>query len=96
MTIPAGSGVGAAKPAITPDLSALSDKDLEGLVARVCSPYGKVVRVAVHAAHTNPSVRAFALVDMSAVNEAERLAAAFKRPRMGSAVLLLLEPRTHS
>ena len=38
----------------------------------------------------------FALVDMSAVNEAERLAAAFRRPRMGSSVLLLLEPRNPS
>jgi hypothetical protein len=96
MTSPAVHPSGAAQTPITPDLGNLSDKDLEGLVARVCSPYGTVVKVAVHAAHTNPNVRAFALVDMSAPSEAERLAAAFKRPRMGSAVLLLLEPRTDS
>ena len=95
MTTPAVHTGGAERP-ITPDPGPMSDKDLEGLLARVCSPYGTVVRVAVHAAHTNPNVRAFALVDMSAVNEAEKLAAAFKRPRMGSAVLLLLEPRTYS
>ena len=79
-----------------PDLDALSGKDLEGLVARICSPYGNVVRVTVHAANANLAVRSFVLVDMSAVNEAERLAAAFKRPRMGSSVLLLLEPRNPS
>lgn len=86
---------GDAERPITPDLGPLSDKDLEVLVTRICSTYGKVVRVAVHSANTNPNVRAFALVDMSAVSEAERLAAAFRRPRMGSAVLLLLEPRTY-
>ncbi|HZM47374.1 MAG TPA: hypothetical protein VFC14_21325 [Burkholderiales bacterium] len=79
-----------------PDLGALSGKDLEGLVARICSPYGNVVRVTVHGANPNATARSFALVDMSAVNEAERLAAAFRRPRMGSSVLLLLEPRNPS
>ena len=95
MTTPDVHG-GAGEPPIAPDLSALSDKDLERAVAGVCSPYGTVVRVAVHTVRTNPGMRPFALVDMSAVNEAERLAAAFRRPRMGSAVLLLLEPRTYS
>jgi hypothetical protein len=95
MTTPAVHS-GSGERAIAPDLAALSDKDLEGIVTRICSPYGKVVRVAVHSAHANPNVRSFALVDMSAVSEAERLAIAFKRPRMGSAVLLLLEPRTYS
>jgi len=95
MTTPAVHG-GAVELPITPDLSALCDKELESLVARVCSPYGTVVKVAVHGAHANPGVRPFALVDMSEVSEAERLAAAFNRPRMGSAVLLLLGPRTYA
>ena len=78
------------------DLSNLSLSDLKMEVARVCSAYGTVVRVVVHRSHAHTSVRAFALVDMSMLEEAERLAVAFNRHTMGTAVLLLLQPRPAS
>ena len=74
------------------DLNSLSLGDLKIEVARVCSTYGTVVRVVVHRSHAHTSVRAFALVDMSLLEEAERLAVAFNRHTMGTAVLLLLQP----
>jgi hypothetical protein len=72
------------------ELSSLSKSDLESLIARICSPHGTVVRVVIHPASTHPKVRAFALVDMSDVTGAKRLAIAFNRPRIGVAVLLPL------
>jgi hypothetical protein len=78
------------------DLSNLSLSDLKIEVARVCSAYGTVVKVIVHRSLAHTSVRAFALVDMSLVEEAERLAVAFNRHTMGTAVLLLLQPRPAS
>jgi len=78
------------------DLNNLSISDLKSEVARVCSAYGTVVKVVVHRSHAHTSVRAFALVDMSLIEEAERLAVAFNRHTMGTAVLLLLQPRPAS
>lgn len=78
---------------LTDDLNSLSASDLEGVVTRACSVYGTVLKVVVHLSHAHLNARAFALVDMSLPEEAERLAAAFNRHRMGAAVLLLLQPR---
>ena len=78
------------------DLNDLSAGDIERAVTRVCSPYGTVVRVMVHLSHAHLPSRAFALVDMSLPEEAERLAIAFDRHTMGTAVLLLLQPRPAS
>ena len=78
------------------DLNDLPLSDLKKEVARVCSAYGTVVKVVVHRSHAHRSVRAFALVDMSLLVEAERLAAAFNRQAMGITVLLLLKPRPAS
>jgi len=71
----------------------MSTKDKESAVTRMCSAYGTVIRVVVHLSHAHQGVRAFALVDMSEAEEAERLAVAFNRRRMGTAVLLLLAPQ---
>ena len=78
------------------DLYGLSKKDLESVIARVCSDYGTVIRLMVHAAQAYLNWRAFALVDMSEAKEAERLATAFERTRAGTAVLLPLKPRPAS
>src|SRR5688572_16590432 len=78
------------------DLNALSSGDIERVVVRVCSAYGTVMKVALHRSNAHQSVRAFALVDMSCPEEAERLAVAFNRQRMGPAVLLLLKPQSAS
>ena len=76
------------------DLNDLSTSDLESAVAQVCSVYGTVVKVMAHRSHAHLSVIAFALVDMSLPEEAERLAVAYNRHRVGTAVLLLLQPRS--
>lgn len=94
MTTDQGRQPGA--PALPHDLFDLSTKDLESVVTRVCSAYGTVVKVAVHHSHAHLNVCAFALVDMSGPREAERLAIAFNRQRVGSAVVLLLQPRPAS
>lgn len=78
------------------DLNNLSASDLESAVTRMCSAYGTVVKVMAHLSHAHQSVIAFALVDMSLPEEAERLALAYNRTRMGTAVLLLLQPRSAS
>ena len=78
------------------DLTDLSPGDIERAVTRVCSPYGTVVKVMVHLSYAHMPSRAFALVDMSLPEEAERLAVAFNRHTMGTAVLLLLQPRSAS
>ena len=78
------------------DLNNLSASDLESAVTRMCSAYGTVVKVVAHLSHAHHSVIAFALVDMSLPEEAELLAVAYNRHRMGSAVLLLLQPRSAS
>ena len=77
-------------------LNDLSPGDIERAVTLACSPYGTVVRVSVHLSHAHMPSRAFALVDMSLPEEAERLAVAFNRHSMGAAVLLLLHPRPAS
>ena len=79
--------------ALPHELFDVSTQDLESVVARVCSAYGTVVKVAVHLSHGHQNVRAFALVDMAEPAQAERLAIAFNRRRVGSAVVLLLQPR---
>jgi len=78
------------------DLNELSEGDLQREVTRLCSAYGCVVKVTVHSFHAHLNARAFTLVDMSSAEEAERLAAAFNRRRMGATVLLLFEPRPTS
>ena len=78
------------------DLNDLSAGDIECAVTRVCSTYGTVVKVMVHLSLAHMPSRAFALVDMSLPEEAERLAVAFNRHTMGNAVLLLLRPRPAS
>ena len=50
----------------------------------------------VHLSYAHMPSCAFALVDMSLPEEAERLAVAFNRHTMGTAVLLLLQPRSAS
>jgi hypothetical protein len=75
------------------ELSDLSARDIELAVTRVCSAYGTVVKVMVHLSFAHMPSRAFALVDMSLPEEAERVAVAFNRHTMGTAVLLLLPPR---
>jgi hypothetical protein len=80
-------------PTVTEDVCDLSVKDLAHAVTGMCSAYGTVIKVMIHISHAHLNVRAFALVDMSEDAEAERLAVAFNRSRMGSAVLLLLPPR---
>ena len=82
--------------ALAVDLNDLSPGDIERAVTRVCSPYGTVVKVVVHLSYAHMPSRAFALVDMSLPEEAERLAVAFDRHTMGTAVLLLLQPRSAS
>ena len=83
--------------ALRDDLRDLSTTDLESLVAKMCSAYGTVMKVVVHASHAHLNgIRAFALVDMSELEEAERLATAFGRRSVGTAVLLLLQPRAAS
>jgi hypothetical protein len=81
---------------LTQDMRNLSVQDLERAVTGMCSAYGTVIRVIIHISQAHLNVRAFALVDMSEDVEAERLAVAFNRSRMGSAVLLLLQPRPAS
>jgi len=84
-------------PLTLPDeLSDLSASGIELAVTRVCSAYGTVVKVMVHLSFAHMPSRAFALVDMSLPEEAERLAVAFNRHPMGTAVLLLLQPRPAS
>lgn len=78
------------------DLNDLSASELESAVTRMCSAYGTVVKVMAHLSHAHRSTIAFALVDMSLPEEAERLAVAYNRHRMGTAVLLLLQPRSAS
>jgi len=85
-----------AHPALDAPLSDLSVEELESGVARMCGAYGTVVKVAIHLSQAHLKIRAFALVDMADAGEAERLAIAFGRKRMGAAVLLLLDPRTVS
>lgn len=86
-----GNQIGAGRlPMLTQDMSDLSVKDLESAVTGMCSAYGTVMKVMIHLSHAHLNVRAFALVDMSEDAGAERLAVAFKRSRMGTAVLLLL------
>ena len=94
MTTDQGRQPGA--PSFQHDLFDLSTEDLESVVTRVCSAYGTVVKVAVHLSRAHLNVRAFALVDMSEPTEAERLAIAFNRRRVGNAVVLLLQPRPAS
>jgi hypothetical protein len=75
-----------------PDLAGLSTEEQQGVIARLCSAHGTVVRVVVHRTKVHSSLQAFALVDMSDVAGADNLASAFSRPRIGNAVILLLTP----
>ena len=65
-------------------------QELEASITQACSLYGTVVRVVAHSARAHVGVRSFALVDMSSTEEAECLATAFKRTRVGLSVLILL------
>ena len=79
-------------PMWPPNLSGLSTADQQGVIARICSEHGTVIRVVLHRTEVRSGLQAFALVDMSDVMGAEQLAAACDRPRMGTAVILLLQP----
>ena len=76
------------------DLSRLPARELEALIAGLCAPYGKVVRISIHPGEAHSGVRTFALVDMFDEHAAQKLANAFNRPRMGNAVILLVPTET--
>lgn len=79
---------------LTIDLASWSEKELEDTVASHCSLHGAVKNLRIYQA-ASPLARPFALVDMETAEQAESLAAAYGRRRMGNSVVIVLRWGRH-
>jgi len=72
------------------DLSRLSEKELESVVASQCSSFGTVRKVSLHLCRNTPLARPFALVSMDTPDETERVASAFGQRPLGNSTIIFL------
>lgn len=73
------------------NMTGLSEKELEGVVAERCASFGTVRKLKVYLPQNGSVARAFALVDMETPEQAAKLAAAAGQLTIDNAVVIFLQ-----